>query len=114
MYNLGMEALKFNSELVPMILSGKKTCTWRLWDDKDIQVGDIVTFINKPELKSFAEAEITYVKEKSMGEITKEDEAIIGHERYPDNYKAYSEYYGREMKHGTPVKVIRFKILKLL
>lgn len=103
--------MKFSGQLMPMILSGEKTCTWRLWDDKNFQIGDVVALIKRPELTKFAKAKITDVREKKMGQISEDDEANIGHEPYPDNYKAYSEYYGREVTAETPVKVIRFVIL---
>lgn len=32
--NLIMQSLKFVSELVPLVLSGEKNCTWRLFNDK--------------------------------------------------------------------------------
>jgi len=35
-----MKSLKFSAELVPLILSGEKTMTWRFWDDKDLDSGD--------------------------------------------------------------------------
>lgn len=107
------KTFKFSAQLVSVILSGEKTCTWRLWDEKHIQVGDRVAFIKRPELVPFAEAEITYVVEKKMGEITPDDEANIGHDPYPDNYKTYSEYYGREVTARTQVKVVRFKVLSV-
>ena len=42
-----MKTLKFASHLVQKILSGEKTSTWRLFDDKDLQVGDGLIFVNK-------------------------------------------------------------------
>ena len=29
------KTFKFSAHLVPLILSGEKTCTWRLWDDEE-------------------------------------------------------------------------------
>lgn len=41
-----MKTIKFRDYLVPLVLSGEKNSTWRLFDDKDIQVGDTVQLIN--------------------------------------------------------------------
>ena len=35
-----MKVLKFREYLVPLVLSGEKDSTWRLFDDKDLSVGD--------------------------------------------------------------------------
>jgi len=35
-----MKTVKFRDYLVPLVLSGGKTSTWRLFDDKDLSVGD--------------------------------------------------------------------------
>ncbi|HJZ06223.1 hypothetical protein A2634_02130 [Candidatus Amesbacteria bacterium RIFCSPHIGHO2_01_FULL_48_32] len=110
----GGKTIKFSSQLVPLIISGEKTATWRLWDDKDFQVGDVVIFIKKPEMLPFAEAELVNVKEKLFGQIRENDNDFMGHEQYPDMYRAYSDYYGRKVERDTLVKIIRFKILKFL
>lgn len=31
-----MKVLKFSENLVPLILSGQKTATWRMFDEKDL------------------------------------------------------------------------------
>ncbi len=42
-----MKTLKFAPELCEQIITGTKTSTWRLFDDKDLTVGDELQFINK-------------------------------------------------------------------
>ena len=54
------------------------------------------------------------VKQKTFGQIGEDDNDFMGHEQYFDMYKAYSDYYGKKVERDTPVKIIRFKILKLL
>jgi hypothetical protein len=46
-----MKTLKFRDYLVPLILSGSKTATWRLFDDKDLAKGDAIQLLEfgKPE-----------------------------------------------------------------
>lgn len=35
-----MKTLKFRSHLADLILKGEKDVTWRLFDDKDLTIGD--------------------------------------------------------------------------
>lgn len=105
-----MKQIKFSPELVPLIKNGSKTCTWRLWDDKDLQEGDEVIFIQRPELTPFAIAELTKVTNKKFGELGEED--YIGHEKYDDPYKVCSDYYHREVVYDTPLTVVQFVIKK--
>ena len=44
--------------MVVKVLSGEKTTTWRLWDDKDLKTGDEVLFVYRPEKTSFAKAKL--------------------------------------------------------
>jgi hypothetical protein len=106
-----MKTLKFRPHLVPQILSGEKFVTWRLFDDKDIQVGDQLQLVEFGALKQFAQAEAEEVTEKPLGELTEED--WIGHEKFKSEtemYETYSNYYGREVGPETIVKMIRIKL----
>lgn len=96
-----------------MVLSGEKDITWRLWDDKDLQVGDIVILIRRPELVSFGRAELVSIIEKPIGMLTEEDRK--GHETFVDNeemYATYTRYYGKAVGPDTPVKIIKFRLIK--
>lgn len=107
------KTLKFAPQLIPLILSGEKTCTWRLWDDKDLKKGDIISLIKRPELEKFAKARITKAYEKTLGEITEEDR--IGHEDVGTKiqmYKMYSGFYKKEVGPDTPVKIVRFELIE--
>ena len=107
------KSIKFNAELADLILSGKKTATWRLFDDKDLQKGDKVIFIRRPELKEFAKAKLTNVIEKPFNELRFED--LEGHEDYPSKESMYSTFegmYSKKVDGNTLVKVIKFEILK--
>ena len=108
-----MKTLKFSPELVQLIISGQKTCTWRIFDDKDLKVGDLVTFVKRPELTPFAEAKLTSVTEKPLKNLTKEDKK--GHESFESEeqmYRTYSNYYKQPVNGKTKIKIIHFKILK--
>jgi hypothetical protein len=109
-----MKTLKFKPELVEQILSGKKTATWRLFDDKDLQKGDELTFINKESLEPFGTAKITSLYTKTLS--TLEDADWIGHERYNSDeemYTEYRKYYGDKVGPHTEVKILSFNFKPL-
>lgn len=106
------KTLKFTSELADLVLSGEKTCTWRIFDDKDLKKGDIITMIRRPNLTIFAKAEVISVLAKKLGEITNEDK--IGHEdvgTMRQMYKIYTGFYNQTVGPETSVKIVRFKLI---
>lgn len=112
-----MKALKFDPSLVHRVLSGEKTSTWRLFDDKNLAVGDRLVFINKESGEEFAIAVVTDVREKLLGDITTEDEVRQGHERFrsdQDRLDTYRGYYGDRVTPDTVVKMIEYKLLDIL
>lgn len=108
-----MKTLKFRSHLAKEILEGRKTVTWRLFDDKDLSVGDHLELLDWKIGEKFAEAEITRVREKKLGEI--EDSDFEGHEKYESKeeiLEIYGKYYGDKVGWNTMVKIIEFKLLR--
>ena len=104
--------LKFVDWKVPLILSGKKKTTWRLFDDKHLNSGDIVDFIERPSLKKFARAKLIDVWEKPFRTLASEDKQ--GHEEFSTDeemYQIYSNYYHQPVGPGTKVKIIKFKLI---
>lgn len=108
-----MKTLKFTSDLVNKILSGKKTSTWRLFDDKKLAAGDELIFINKETGEQFGSAIITSLKIKTLGTLTDDD--WIGHEKFPseeDMYRTYKKYYGDKVDKNSEVKILTFNFKK--
>ena len=106
-----MKTLKFDSSLVTLILSGEKTATWRLFDDKKLGLGDELEFIERQSNNLFSRATIISVTEKTWGEIDEAD--FEGHEKftnYEEMIETYQKYYNGKVDKNTLVKVIRFKI----
>lgn len=104
-----MKKLKFKPDLCELILRGEKTATWRLFDDKDLQLGDEIQFVNSETLKSFGEGIITKIIVKTLG--TLEDEDWRGHETYSSEeemYNTYRSYYGEAVSPATELKIIDF------
>lgn len=106
-----MKVLKFKKQLVDKILDGSKTSTWRMFDDKDLKVGDIIELLDETSKEKFSEAEIVNIKEKKLREVDEKD--FDGHEKYLDSndmLKKYRGYYGDRVTMDTKIKMIDFKL----
>ena len=108
-----MKTLKFVPHLVTQILSGEKTSTWRLFDDKDLQQGDELLFVNKETGEKFGTAVITSLHSKTLGTLTDED--WKGHERFASEeemYATYRKYYGDQVNESSEVKILPFEFVQ--
>ncbi|MEK7586416.1 MAG: ASCH domain-containing protein [Patescibacteria group bacterium] len=104
-----MKPLKFTNDLAEKILVGEKDSTWRLFDDKNLTVGDELSLVNRDTGQEFAKAIIISIKEKKMGEIKGSD--FSGHEKYKSEeemYEDFKKYYGDKVTPESVVKIIRF------
>lgn len=104
-----MKTLKFKTELVEKIISGEKTSTWRLFDDKDLQVGDELEFVDSDTGESFGRGVIIDLKEKTLGTVEAED--FDGHETYgskEEMYEDFKGYYGDRVTPKSSLKIVRF------
>lgn len=110
-----MKTLKFASNLVPLILSGEKTSTWRLFDDKNLSIGDEIILQEFGKDDPFAQAVISNVHETKFEDLAQRDKT--GHEGYKSDeemYKTYSEYYQTKVGPENELKVIHFRLTKTL
>lgn len=106
-----MKLVKFRGYLVPLVLSGQKNSTWRLFDDKDLSVGDEIELREFGKDTSFAAATLIRVIEKPFRDLTEEDK--MGHETFGSDdemYRTYSGYYGTTVTPDTRVKIIWFEL----
>jgi hypothetical protein len=106
-----MKKLKFSEPLPELILRGEKDITWRINDEKGIKVDDLLSLCHK-DGKEFAKAKVTWIKEKTFGDLTEEDKE--GHEEFSSDkemYETYSKYYRMEVTPKTRLKVIKFSLL---
>lgn len=107
-----MKTLKFRLSLAQMILQGKKSTTWRLFDDKDLSVGDEVSFLVFETKQEFAKARIIEVNQTTFSALSSQDRE--GHESFASEeemFKQYTIYYKKPVTKETPLKIIKFKIL---
>lgn len=108
-----MKTLKFAENLIPLVLSGYKTRTWRFFDEKNLQVGDTLSFLHTGTHEQFATAEITSIYEKKFGDINEKD--LVGHEKFASDKEmreTYRGYCGDRLNSETTVRIIDFKLLK--
>ena len=104
--------IKFRDHLAKLVLAGEKNVTWRLFDDKNLQKGDVVELVNSNTGEIFGKAVLTDVREKKMGELEEAD--FDGHEKFSSDeemYKTYRQYYGGRVGPDTIVKIVRFRLL---
>jgi len=109
-----MKTLKFTPELCNKIISGEKTSTWRLFDDKDLKEGDALVLLNKETLEAIGTALITNLYTKTLSTLEESD--WVGHERFSSEdemYATYRKYYGDAVDRNTEVKIISFSFQPL-
>lgn len=88
-----MKRLQFVEPLPKLVLSGAKTSTWRIDDERAIVEGDQLSLCHV-DGREFAQALATSVHETTFGELTDEDKA--GHEDFVNDeemYATFSRYY---------------------
>lgn len=110
-----MKALKVNHETARLIQAGKRHATWRINDDKDLHVNDIVMLIDQVNpidpttWKEIGKVRITQILEKQLGQLTQND---IGTEEtlapLEDRLTLYRKFYGPQVRFETPVKIVFF------
>lgn len=114
-----MKSIKFEHDVAETIRRGSKTSTWRIFDDKDIMVGDKLVLIDKvdpSDRNTWTEigvAEVMHVYEKRFDQITADD--TIGHEAFvsvEEMRHTYEMYYKTSIQDDTLVKIIHFRLLK--
>ncbi len=108
-----MKTVKFRPYLIPLVLRGEKTCTWRLFDDKDLKEGDELSLLNWETKEEFAKAVITKIEEKKLKDLEESD--FEGHEKFESDekmYETYRKYYGDKVTPDTIVKMVDFKLTR--
>jgi ribonuclease HI len=106
-----MKTLKFDESQIASITEGSITSTWRLADEKNIQVNDEIQFISSSNGQKFADIIVDEVTTKRIDDITAED--MVGHQQYDsisDILDSFKKYYGALINNESLVKIIKFHI----
>lgn len=106
-----MKPLKFKHEFVKEILNGKKTSTWRLFDDKNLKKKDELNLIDRESGQSFGKAVIIDIQKKKIKELTDQELKNHGYTSLGDMVDSHRVYYGSKVSIETEVKIIEFKLL---
>jgi ribonuclease HI len=108
-----MKTLKLEHALAQKVIAGKKTSTWRLFDDKDLSVNDTVLLIDKvnpkdpSSWKAIGTAHINQVVQRRLGDASGAD--MDGHASREQMLATFQRYYGPDVDWDTPVKIISFQ-----
>jgi ribonuclease HI len=114
-----MKSLKLDHELAKLVLDGTKRTTFRLFDDKQLSVGDEIQLIDKTDPDDsgtwtiIGNGVIESVIEKRISALEPED--YNGHESYRDSNELLTtlqKFYGPLVTIDTPVKIITFSFNK--
>ncbi|KKR06489.1 MAG: hypothetical protein UT34_C0001G0530 [candidate division WS6 bacterium GW2011_GWF2_39_15] len=105
--------VKFTPQLTELIKQGKKTTTWRLFDDKNLSVGDIIILATRDgeNVTNFGKAKIKNITMRTLDTLRPEDYA--GHEPSKDPVGDYKVYYGDKVQPNTEVKIIKFEVMEI-
>ena len=107
-----MKRLRFSEPLVRMVLDGSKDTTWRIDDEKLIEQGDILS-LARMDGSEFARVTVLWTHMTTFKDLRLQDKE--GHEKFStekEMYDTYSRYYSMSVHPGTPLKVIKFAMLR--
>lgn len=107
------KTIGFAPDLVPLVLDGSKTLTYRLGDKYDfLKVGDRILTDNSGTGKVFAELEITHKEKGTFGTLRDDRE---GHEMYRSSEErraTFEKYYKRPVSDDEPAIILGFKVIR--
>lgn len=106
-----MKTLKFKHDFVEEILNGRKSTTWRLFDDKDLKINDGVELVDASNGNCFGKAIIIEVKENKILDLTEEELKNHEYENREKMLESHRKYYGEKVNTESIVKIIKFKLL---
>jgi hypothetical protein len=109
-----MKILKFSPPLPDKVLNWEKTITRRINDEKEIVLWDDLSLCHN-DWTEFAQAIAIKVRETTFWGLTEED--FIGHEKFANEeemYKTYKNYYHKKITPQTNLKIIEFKLTKII
>ncbi len=110
-----MKQLKFEHRFAEEIVAGKKTATFRVNDDKDIVVGDIVQVIDKVDRDHptswvvNGELKITAVVRTPLSQLTSEHMLKAkSFNNIDDLVQTFKRFYGEHINKDTQIVILSF------
>jgi hypothetical protein len=111
MWRMSCETLNFDPNLVPLIVKGEKTASYRVNNRRHLVPGERLTLCCRATTPGpFAVARIVDVFEKPLAEL---DSVEDGHETYPgglsEMIETFQGYYPQaDITEATPVTVVKY------
>jgi hypothetical protein len=111
MWRMGCETLNFDPNLVPLIVKGEKTASYRVNNQRRFVSGEKLALCCRETTPGpFAVARIIDVFEKPMAEL---NPAADGHETYPaglsEMVETFRGYYPQaDVTEATPITVVKY------
>ena len=106
-----MKPLKFKHEFVKEILECRKNTTWRLFDDKNLQINDEIELVDAENKENFGKARIIDIQEKSIKDLSVEELNNHQYDNMDKMIESHRKYYGGKVDLDTTVKIITFNLL---
>lgn len=108
-----MKIVKFSPQLISSLLSGEKTSTWKLFDDKNLSIHDELELRNSENWDIIGYGKIEKLIEKKIFEVNSEDQKWHDEIKLPEEIVAdLQEYYWDSVRLDTIIKIIHFSFLK--
>ena len=102
----------FAPSLVPLVLNGSKTLTYRLGDKWGfLKIGDIISAKDSEVDKLFAELEIVNIESVTFGDLSNNSKGHEVYETDKEKRMVFSKYYTRTIKNDESVLILEFKVL---
>lgn len=106
-----MKPLKFDPDLIGAITGDEKSKTWRIDDEKGIDVNDRLS-LRDPSGAEFGQASVDWVKRTTIRRLSEEDRRGHGYYGSEDAIvESMQGYYDQEVTPHTVIKVISFTLL---
>lgn len=107
------KTIGFAKELVPLVLDGSKTLTYRIGEKWDfLEVGDTILTDDSSTGKVFAELEIVCKEKGTFGSLRDDRD---GHEVYrstEERRKTFKKYYGRDIEDNETAIIFEYKVTR--
>jgi ribonuclease HI len=114
-YTFIMKQLKFEHNFAEAIKSGKKIATFRVNDDKDLRIGDVVQLVDKVDSNHPTSwvipgvLEIRDVVSVALDELSKDQMSQAeSFDSKDEMLQTFRRYYGEHVSMKTPILVLNF------
>lgn len=105
-------SIGFASGLVPFVLDGSKTLTYRLGEKYDfLQVGDIIAARDSSDDRMFATLQILEIQQTTFKDLPLERNGHSAYKSKEEQKEAFKKYYSN-IQDGDRVIVIGFNVIR--